>query len=149
MMCFLACVQGEGGGGDVCAQAMCSSKTCPFRYLNFSWCNNFILSKDHTSNTAPTRAKIIPHLRVEPPKNHTLSSGPYLSSVNMRVNPSPPEVYSTQQLTKSTSIADRRLGSLVDLNRTRHEMLNMTRTFNGIPFDSTTVTLRFHGIGHG
>ena len=63
--------------------------------------------------------------------------------------PLPPEVYSTQQLTKITSIADRRLGSLVDLNRTRHEMLNMTWTFNGIPFDSTTVTLRFHGIGHG
>ena len=68
---------------------MCFSKTCPFTYLNFSWCNNGILTKDHTGNTAPTRAKIIPHLRVETPENHTLSGGPYLSRVNMRVNPSP------------------------------------------------------------
>ena len=75
--------------GDVCAQAMCFSKICPFMYLNFSWCNNGILSKDHTGNTVPTRAKIIPYLRVETPENHTLSGGPYLSSVNMRVNPSP------------------------------------------------------------
>ena len=87
MMCFLACLRGRGG--DVCTQAMCFSKIYPFTYLNFSWCNNGILSKDHTGNTPPTTAKTVPYLRVETLKNHTISGCTYLSSLNHESKPLP------------------------------------------------------------
>ena len=48
------------------------------------------LSKDHTAgNTMPTRAKMIPYLRIETLKNHTLSGGTFLSSPYMRGTPPP------------------------------------------------------------
>ena len=41
------------------------------------------------TQSVPTRAKMIHYLRMETLENHTISGGTYLSSLNMRVNPSP------------------------------------------------------------
>ena len=48
-------------------------------HLNFNWHNLGTLPKDHSRNTMPKRPKMIPFLRVENPKNHTLSGGTNLS----------------------------------------------------------------------
>ena len=58
----------------------------------------------------PTRAKMIPYLRMETVENHTISGGTNLSSLNHESRPLPKGVYSTQQFTKNTSNADRRPG---------------------------------------
>ena len=48
---------------------ICSSCSWAFTPLNFSWYSIGTLSKDHTGNTMPTRAKVIPFSRFDIPKN--------------------------------------------------------------------------------
>ena len=47
------------------------------------------LSKDHTRNALPTKAQMIPYLRIGSLKNHTLLGSTYLSSPLMDVPPTP------------------------------------------------------------
>ena len=65
---------------------ICSSCSWAFTPLNFSWYSIGTLSKDHTRNKMPTRAKIIPFSRFDTLKKHTLTAGTYLSSPYMGVS---------------------------------------------------------------
>ena len=62
---------------------ICSSWRWVFKHLNFTWYNfsNLVtLSKDDSKDTMLTREKMMPYIRVETLKNHTLSRGSaYLS----------------------------------------------------------------------
>ena len=47
-------------------------------------------SKDHTGNTKPARVKMIPYIRVETLKNHTLLGGTSTYLAHIWVYPPPP-----------------------------------------------------------
>ena len=52
-----------------------------------------IQSKDHTTNTKPARVKMIPYIRVETLKNHTLLGGTSTYLAHIWESPPPAGLY--------------------------------------------------------